>query len=48
MGGSNETCISPLADLIVGLVKMISNPLLNGLRRDARFITIVHKAKLPE
>jgi hypothetical protein len=32
----------------VGLVKMISNPLLKGLRSDARFTAVVHKAKLPE
>jgi Flp pilus assembly protein TadD len=32
----------------VGLVKMISNPLLKGLRGDVRFTAIVHKAKLPE
>jgi TolB-like protein/DNA-binding winged helix-turn-helix (wHTH) protein len=32
----------------VGLVKMISNPLLKGLRGDARFTAIVHKARLPE
>lgn len=32
----------------VGLVKMISNPLLEGLRGDARFTAIVRKARLPE
>jgi len=32
----------------VGLVKMISNPLLKSLRGDMRFAAIVHKAKLPE
>jgi len=32
----------------VGLVKMISNPLLKGLKGDGRFTAVVHKAKLPE